>query len=104
MCWSLQRHSQGSCAQGLERGGKRATNFAQRINQVLRKTNEERSFARSVEKSLHWLSEHDQAVWLICHHSTLKGGCTKEGDRLVNRVCCERTRGNGFKLKEGGFN
>jgi len=30
-------------------------------------------------------------------------GCKKEGDRLSSRVCCDRTKGNGFKLKEGRF-
>ena len=33
----------------------------------------------------------------------LQRGCKKEGDRLFSRVCCDRTRGNGFKLKEGRF-
>ena len=27
----------------------------------------------------------------------LKKDCKKEGDRLFSRVCCDRTRGNGFK-------
>jgi len=28
----------------------------------------------------------------------VKGGCTREGDRLFSRVCCDRTRQNYFKL------
>ena len=30
----------------------------------------------------------------------LNGGCKKEGERLFSRVCCDGTRGNGFKLEE----
>ncbi|KAK4822271.1 hypothetical protein QYF61_012346 [Mycteria americana] len=33
----------------------------------------------------------------------LKGAYKKDGDRLFSRDCCDRTRGNGFKLKEGRF-
>ena len=36
-------------------------------------------------------------------HQYLKGDYKKEGDRLFSRVCCDRTRGNGFKLKERSF-
>ena len=33
----------------------------------------------------------------------LKGSYRKEGDRLFSSICCDRTRGNGFRLKEGRF-
>ena len=31
----------------------------------------------------------------------LKGGCKKGGDRFFSRVCGDRIRGNGLKLKRG---
>ncbi|KFQ71339.1 hypothetical protein N335_13245, partial [Phaethon lepturus] len=33
----------------------------------------------------------------------LKGASKKDGDRLFSRACSDRTRGDGFKLKEGRF-
>jgi len=33
----------------------------------------------------------------------LKGCYKKEGDRLFNRVCCDRIGGNGFRMKKGRF-
>ena len=33
----------------------------------------------------------------------LREGYRKEVDGLFSRVCCDRTRGNGFRLKEGRF-
>jgi len=33
----------------------------------------------------------------------LKGAYKKDGDRLFSRACCDRTRDNGFKLKECRF-
>jgi len=33
----------------------------------------------------------------------LKGAYKKDGDKLFSRACCDRTRGNGIKLKEGRF-
>ena len=35
------------------------------------------------------------------HH--LKRGYKKEGDRVFSRVCGDRTKGKGFKLKEERF-
>ena len=43
------------------------------------------------------------ARWSDSGCSVSKGGYKKEGYRLFSRVCCDRTRGNGFKLKEGSF-
>ncbi|KFM07769.1 hypothetical protein AS27_04704, partial [Aptenodytes forsteri] len=40
---------------------------------------------------------------LIAAYQYLKGAYKKDGDRLFSRACCDRTRGNGFKLKAGRF-
>ena len=39
----------------------------------------------------------------LLKYKCLNWGCKKEGDRLLRRVCCDRTKGNGFKLKERRF-
>ena len=33
----------------------------------------------------------------------LKGAYKKDGHKHFSKACCNRTRGNGFKLKEGRF-
>ncbi|KFQ61820.1 hypothetical protein N334_03160, partial [Pelecanus crispus] len=40
---------------------------------------------------------------LIAAFQCLKGAYRKDGDRLLSRPCFDRTRGNGFILKEGRF-
>ncbi|KAK4824210.1 hypothetical protein QYF61_012124 [Mycteria americana] len=40
---------------------------------------------------------------LIVAFQYLKGAYRKDGDRLFRRACSDRTRGDGFKLKEGRF-
>ncbi|GAB0187699.1 hypothetical protein GRJ2_001235200 [Grus japonensis] len=40
---------------------------------------------------------------LIAVYQYLKGAYRKDGEGLFMRECSDRTRGNGFKLKEGRF-
>ncbi|KAK4825313.1 LOW QUALITY PROTEIN: hypothetical protein QYF61_026832 [Mycteria americana] len=40
---------------------------------------------------------------LIAACQYLKGACKKDGDRLFSKACWDRTRSNGFKLREGTF-
>lgn len=36
---------------------------------------------------------------VVCQYQ--KGACKKDGDKPFRRACWQRTRGDGFKLKEG---
>jgi len=40
---------------------------------------------------------------LIAAFQYLKGAYEKGGDNFFSRACCDKTRGNFFKLKEGTF-
>ncbi|KFW67205.1 hypothetical protein AS28_06059, partial [Pygoscelis adeliae] len=40
---------------------------------------------------------------LLAASQYLKGAYKKDGGKLFSRACCDRTRGNGFKLKGGRF-
>jgi len=46
-----------------------------------------------------------QRLWadLIAAFQCLKRAYRKEGENIFIRACCNRTRSNGFKLREGRF-
>jgi len=56
-------------------------------------------------RELGQFSPENRRHWgdLIAAFQYLKGSYKKDWDRFFQRACCNRTRGNGFKLKEGRF-
>jgi len=54
-------------------------------------------------RELGLFSMEERRLWgdLIAAFQYLKGAYKKDEDRLFIRVCCNRTRGNGFRIKEG---
>jgi len=33
----------------------------------------------------------------------LKGACMRDGENIFSKACCDRTRSNGLKVREGRF-
>jgi len=56
-------------------------------------------------RELRLFSLEKRRFWgdVIVAFQYLKGAYRKDGDELFGGVCCNRIRGNGFKLKEGRF-
>jgi len=56
-------------------------------------------------RDLGLFSLEKRRLWgdLIVAFQCLKGACRKDGENNFSRACCNRTKSNGFKLREGRF-
>jgi len=56
-------------------------------------------------RELGLLSLEKRRLWgnLLVAFQHQKGACEKEEERLFSSVCCDMTRGNGFRLKDWRF-
>jgi len=65
----------------------------------------EHLFYEETLRQLRWFSLEKRKLWgdLIAAFQYLKGACRKGGEDLFSKACCDRTRSNGFKLRECRF-
>jgi len=56
-------------------------------------------------RELGLFSLDNRKIWghLRATFQYLEGACRKEGENIFSRTCCDRTRNNGFKVREGRF-
>jgi len=91
--WNLQH---GEDMELLEQLQRRATETIRGLEHL---SSEERL------RELGLFSMEKRRLWgdLTAAFQYLKGAYKKDGDKVFSRTCCNRTRGNGFKLQEGRF-
>jgi len=56
-------------------------------------------------RELGLFSLENRRLWghFLAAFQYLRRACRKVGENLFSKACCDTTRNNGFKLREGGF-
>jgi len=91
--WSPQRRKDMDL---LERVHRRATKMIRRMEHLFYEE-------RQRELGLFSLEKRRLPGHLITAFQYLKGAYRKDGENIFSKARCERTRSNGFKLREGRF-
>jgi len=80
----------------LERVQRRATNMIRGLEHLSYEEKLRQLGLFSLEKKRLWGD-------LTAAFQYLKAACRKDGENIFSRACCDRTKSNGFKLREGRF-
>ncbi|KAK4815657.1 hypothetical protein QYF61_005219 [Mycteria americana] len=95
-CIQLWGHQHKKDMELLEQVQRRTTKMIRGLEQLSCEDRLRELGLFSLEKRRLWAD-------LIAAFQYLKGAYRKDGDRLYSKACCDRTRSNGFRLREGRF-
>ncbi|KFQ87960.1 hypothetical protein N337_10121, partial [Phoenicopterus ruber ruber] len=104
LCSTLGRPHLGYCVQLCGPQHKKDMDLLDRVRRIMMRGLEHLSYEdRLRELGLLSLEKRRLQGDLLAAFQYLKEAYEKVGEGLLTRACSDRTRGNGFKLKEGSF-
>ncbi|KAK4819009.1 hypothetical protein QYF61_024125 [Mycteria americana] len=104
LCSALVRPHLEYCVQLWSPQHRKDMDLLERVQRRMIRSMEHLSYEERLrELGLFSLEKRRLCGDLVVAFQYLKGAYKKDGDKRFSRACCDRTRDNGFKLKEGRF-